>query len=309
MTRAQLFTRMTRHLSSKVPAEFSAENKQWLVDAGNKALNTFTRFLPGVRVQEMQSARLAAAVMQTITATGGDTTIAFSPTWAEVASHLGRTCTVGGDSARYNQLRSATSLLNAYEGATGATSLQVFADAVLVNPSYEVAGEVLLADGGDTFPLTFGLPNGAVPGYWRRSFGANSPMAQASAHYFVAARPTNWWVENLNGITGGANPQMLLRLWPQPDKFYSLSYTLRLWPTALVADDISSNLELPLQPNEEADFLDLCFPSLFECPLFQGGSNTEMLSAKAARAEESMKADAQDRGHQQPSLCRTKPGY
>lgn len=309
MTVAQLFTRLTRPLNNKVPSTYDDEGKQYLVDAANLGLNQFTRGLPSVRLQEPRSERLVAPVTKTITATQTSKTIAFAPAWADVGLNLGRTCIVGGESAAYNRLQTATSLMNAYEGATGSTSLEVMSDAVMIGQSYEVAGDVILVDGADTFPMTYGMPGGYYPGRWRNITGVTGGDAEAAQRIIVRARPTNWWIETFNGLSGLDSPSFLLRLWPQPDKLYKINFNLRLWPTALQVADIASTTVLPIQVNEEAMFLNLCFPALFTCPLWQGTANKEDYQTAANKAVADLLGDEKNRGNQQPGNVMTKRGY
>lgn len=309
MTIAQMFVRACRPLNTKVPANLSDENKQHLVDAANKGLGDFTRKLPSLRLQEPHSERLVASVSKNITATTGSKTIAFDPSWAEVGDYLGRTVIVAGDATRTNRLATATSLVQAYEGATGATSLEVLSDAVMLDQKYEVAGDVVIVDGSDTWPLVYGMPNGQYPGRWRSTMGIVGGAAETVAHQIVLARPTNWWIENLNGLTGGTTPTFVLRLWPQPDKLYQINFALRLWPTALTVADLASTTVLPLQTDEEAMFMDLVYPGLFTCPLWQGTGNKDDYQTAANAAKAALGAGEQNRGHQQPALCGTRRGY
>lgn len=309
MTVAQLFVRLTRPLNNKVPSTYDDEGKQYLVDAANLGLKQFIRSLPSMRLQEPRSERLVAPVTKTITATQTSKTIAFDPAWSDVGLNLGRTCTVGGDSAAYNRLQTATSLMNAYEGATGTTSLQVMSDAVMLDQNYEIAGDVIVVDGADTFPMTFGMPGGYYPGHWRNISGVTGGDAEATQRILVSARPTHWWVEPLNGLSGLATPSYILRLWPQPDKMYKVNFNLRLWPTALQVADIESTAVLPIQVDEEAMFVNLCYPALFCCPLWQGSANKDDYQTAANKAAADLLGEQNNRGNQQPGTVMTKRGY
>ena len=310
MTIAQMLVRACRPLSSKVPSSMSSEYQQWLIDAANKGLNDFTRKLPSMRLQEPHSERLAVSVTKTITATQGSKIIIdLTPTWTDVGSNLGRTVIVAGDATRTNRLASATTLVQAYEGATGTTTMEVLSDAVMIGQSYEVAGDVVIVDGSDTWPLVYGMPNGQYPGRWRSTMGIVGGAAETVAHQIVRARPTNWWIENLNGITGEATPSFVLRLWPMPDKLYQINFALRLWPTALTVSDLASTVVLPLQTNEEAIFMDLVYPGLITCPLWQGTAVKDDYQAAASAALRALGGDEQNRGHQQPALAGTRRGF
>lgn len=309
MTIAQMFVRATRPLNSKVPGSLSDENKQWLVDAANGALNQFTKHLPSMRLQEPHSERLTAPVTQSITVTTGSKTIAFDPAWADVATALGRTVVVAGDASRTNRLQTATSLVQAYEGPPGATTMEILSDAVMIGQSNEVAGDVVLVDGADTWPLVYGMPNGQYPGRWRTAMGITGGAAEAVAHQIVRGRPTNWWIENLNGLTGLASPSFVLRLWPQPEKLYQINFALRLWPTAFSVADLASTTVLPVELNEEAMFMDLVYPGLFTCPLWNGTAVRDDYQTAATRTVNFLSGAEQNRGHQQPSRVGTKQGY
>lgn len=309
MTSAQLFTRLTRPLNGKDPTAFSDEDKQYLVDAANLGLNQFTRALPSLRLQEPRSERLGLSETHGADVVKGSAGITWNPAWTQAGSYLGRSCVVAGDTNGYNRLQTTTSLQNTYEGATGTTTIEVLSDAVMIGQSFELAGDVIIMDGASTFALTYGMPNSVYPGRWRNAFGVLGGDAEAAQRTIIRARPTNWWVETLNGITGNADPMFLLRLWPQPDKVYHINFNLRLWPTALKASDIGGTYVLPIQPNEEASFLNLCYPALFTCTRWLGTANKDDYQTAADRTLSALLGDERNRGHQQFSIIKTKAGY
>ena len=311
MTTTQLFSRMTRPLSQKVVASLSDENKQWLVDAANLALVQFVKKMPPIRRREPQVRQLPAAVTKSITATLNSQTIAFDPAWADVGDNLGRTVVVAGDAERYNRLQSATSLIHFYEGATGDTTLQVFGDAFLLGQYQDgIEGDLILQDGGNAMMLTPGMPAGIAMQYANRLIGLTGGLAEANARYFTAGRPTHWWVEPLSGISGTSSPQFLVRVWPQPDKAYQVSFQMKLWPSAFTTADLTGNTVLPVTVAEEAIFLNLCFVGLLDCPLWQGTNNKDDVVTAAARALDLLgNGEDSDKGSNQPALVRTKPGF
>jgi hypothetical protein len=295
MTIAQMFTRMTRPLSKKVPASMTSEEQQWLVDALNLALIQFTDKLPDIRKVETRTARLVAPVTKSITATAESATIAFAAPWAEVVANLGRTVIVGSDAARFNRLASATTLQHAHEGASGSTTLQVLSDAVLIGQNEDgLDGEVFLQDGDDMQMLTHGLPKGL----WE-----NDVMR------VQLGRPTHWWIEPLNGISAGATPVFLIRLWPQPGTLYQLRYSERLWPSAVTTSSIASTTELPLKVQEESLFLSLAIRGLTACPLWQGTANKDDAQQDYDRSMSILAGGQSNQGHTQSGLCRTKKGF
>ncbi len=295
MTIADYFVRLTRNLSLKVPTAMDTENKQWLVDAANHGLHELVKLLPAVRRTETRVARLVAPVSKNITATAASAVISFTGGWAEAGANLGRTVVVGSDAERYNRLASATALQHTHEGATGATTLEVLSDAVLIG-QYEdaVDGNVLLQEGGDMTALDYGRP---------------SDLFEQDLLRMARGRPKHWWIEPLNGISGGADPKFLIRIWPQPEVFYQLRYTLRLWPTALTVADLASTTVLPIKAGEEGRLVDIAQMGLIASPLWVGTNNKEDAAAASARAMASLGGESENRGHTKPAGYGTPRGF
>jgi hypothetical protein len=294
MTIAQLFTQMSQNLS-RVPADMDALQQAALVRAANAGLGEFVDLLTDVRKVETKTERLGAAESKTITVAAASKTIEFVPTWTEQAFFLGRTVVVGNDSARYNRLAALNTLLLSHEGASGSTSLEVRADAVLLGGLEDaVEGDVTLMGASQSSPLTFGLP-------------ANMRPDEALA--LRIGQPKHWWIEPLNGITGGATPLYLLRVWPQPDAVYSLIYNRRLWPTALTTALLSSTAELPVLPREEQALVAMCERGMIGTALWVGSADQNVALQNYQHGVGQMASRGNNRGHTQRGKIRTKQGF
>ena len=298
MTIAQLFTQMSQNLS-KVPADMDALQQSALVRSANAGLAEFVDLLPDMRRTESRSERLGAAESKPITATAQLKTIAFDPAWSEQASFLGRTVVVGNDSSRYNRLQALNTLLFAHEGATGSTTLEVRADAVLLGSLEDaVDGEVTLVWETGAKELLHGRPD-----YLRPEDVLSLQIGE----------PERWWIEPLNGITGGATPLYLLRLWPQPDAVYSLLYTRRLWPSSLTVGMIENEedgaIDLPVLPREEQALVAMCERGMIGTALWIGSADQAIALQNYQHGVGQLALRSNNRGHGQRAKYRTKRGY
>lgn len=295
MTITQLFAQMSQNLS-KVPADMDALQQAQLVRAGNAGLAEFVDLLPDLRKIEAKSERLGAAESKTITATAVSKEITFNPNWSAQASFLGRTVVVGNDSGRYNRLAALNTLLLSHEGATANTTLEVRADAVLLGGLEDaVDGEVtVIGAASQSETLRFGRPDYVRP---------DETLALRTG------KPERWWIESLNGITGGAAPLYLLRVWPQPDAVYSLIYNRRLWPTALTVDLLESEIDLPVLPREEQALVAMCERGMIGSALWLGSADQVIATQNYTHATGQMAGHANNRGHSKRGKIRTKRGY
>jgi hypothetical protein len=294
MTIAQLFTQMSQNLS-KVPADMNALQQAALVRAANAGLAEFVDLLPDLRKTEPKTERLGAAESKTITATAASKTIAFDPAWSEQANFLGRTVVVGNDSSRYNRLHALNTLLFAHEGTTGSTTLEVRADAILLGSLEDaVDGEVSLVWETGAKELLHGRPDHQRP---------------EEVLSLEVGEPERWWIEPLNGITGGATPLYLLRLWPQPDAVYSLLYTRRLWPSALTTALLASTTELPVLPREEQALVAMCERGMIGTALWIGSADQTIALQNYQHGVGQLAARSTNRGHSQRAKIYTKRGY
>ena len=294
MTIAQLFTQMSQNLS-KVPADMDALQQAALVRSANAGLAEFVDLLPDMRRTESRSERLSAAESKAITATARSKAITLSASWDEQASFLGRTVVVGNDSSRYNRLHALNTLLFAHEGTTGSTTLEVRADAVLLGSLEDaVDGEVTLVWETGAKELLHGRPEYQGPEDVLR---------------LQIGEPERWWIEPLNGITGGATPLYLLRVWPQPDAVYSLLYARRLWPSALTTALLASTTELPVLPREEQALVAMCERGMIGTALWIGSADQAIALQNYQHGVGQLALRSNNRGHGQRAKIRTKRGY
>lgn len=294
MTIADLFLQMSQNLS-RVPADMDAVQRAALVRAGNAGLAEFVDLLSDVRKVEAKSERLGVAESKTIDAVATEKSITFSAPWTEQGLFLGRTAVVGNDSARYNRLAALNTLLLSHEGATATTTLEVRADAVILGSLEDaVDGEVTLMGATDAVTLDFNPPE---------------PSRIEEVMVLKTGRPSRWWIESLNGITGGATPLYVLRVFPQPDAVYSLVFNRRLWPTALTTSMLDSTTELPVLPREEQALVAMCERGMIGTSLWIGNADQQIALQNYQHGVGQMAARSNNRGHSQRAKIRTKKGY
>lgn len=298
MTIAQLLAAAAENLAKTPTAMTETTHKNHLVRATNGGLAEFVQALPDTRRTEARVERLAAALAKVSSVTLGSTTLTFDPAWdsAEQADYFGRSLVVSGETGGYNQLVAANTLLMPWEGATNAAaSISIRSDVVLLGGLEDcIEGEVVLVKSDRRQTLTFGRPP-AEDG--------------ADVMRLLEGVPQYWWVEPLNGISAGASPLYVLRVFPQPDAVYSLHFRRRLWPTAIDTTMFSSTTEIPVLPHEEVHLVNLCQEALFSHPLWLGSAAKDQVREAVARARAWINGMTPNRGNTQPSRVRTKKGY
>ena len=144
---------------------------------------------------------------------------------------------------------------------------------------------------------------------WYRDGSTRMEGDEAATMRLLEGVPQYLWIESLNGITGGATPLYVLRLFPQPDAVYSLLYRRKLWPTAITWAMVASTTEIPVLPHEELHLVHLCQEALFSHPLWLGSSDKDDVRAAVARSRSWLMGQTPNQGHTQPALCRTKKGF
>ncbi len=295
MTIAELFTQMSQNLNT-VPAAMVDKEKSRLVRAANAGLADFVEALPGIRRRERKTVRLEERLSKNITTTLDSKTIAFDPTWAGQSAHLAKTVAISTDPGRYNRLQALNTLLYAYQGPTGAATMTLSSDAVLLGGLEDVIdGEVMLSWGTGNKTLMHGRPED-----WQRD---------SREYEYSCGQPQRWWVEGLNGISGGAAPQYALRVWPQPEAAYDLAFERRLWPAALTTTMIDSTTELPCLQREEWVLVSLCQYGILSSPLWQGTANKDDAEKDYIRANAWLDKLKGQRADTQRGKLQSKAGY
>jgi hypothetical protein len=311
MTIAQLLAAAAENLS-KAPGSISESTHQnHLVRAVNGGLAEFVESLPDKRRTEQKTARLAAALSKVATVTQGSTALTFDPAWTagDQSAYLGRSVVVAG-SDRYNRLVAASTLMLPWEGATNAAaSISIRSDAVVLGGLEDcVDGEVILSLPHGQEILTYGRPPEFIyPTASRTS--TRQEGDEAASMRLLEGVPQYWWIESLNGITGGATPLYVLRVFPQPDAVYSILYRRKLWPTAITWAMVASTTEIPVLPHEEVHLVNLCQEALFSHPLWVGNADKDQIREAVKRARGWLTRQTPNQGHTQPALCRTKKGF
>lgn len=297
MTIAQLLAAAAENLSKTPSAMSETTHQNHLVRSVNGGLAAFVESLPDKRRTESETSRLAAALSKVATITQGSTAVTFDPAWSasDQSAYLGRTVVVSGSSG-YNRLAAASALLLPWEGATdAAASISIRSDAVVVGGLEDcIDGEVILALSDRTVHLKHGLP---------------PEDDAASVLRLLEGVPQYWWIEPLNGITGGATPLYVLRVYPQPDAVYALVYRRKLWPSAITYAMVASTTEIPVLPHEEVHLVNLCQEALFSHPLWLGSADKDQVREAVNRSRAWLSGQMPNQGHTQPAMCRTKKGF
>lgn len=297
MTIAQLLAAAAENLSKAPAAMTESTHQNHLVRSVNGGLASFVAMLPDKRRAELMTSRLGPAQSRTAAVTQGSAALTFSPSWAagDQASFLGRTLVVAGAEG-YNRLASASTLLLPWEGATNAgASISIRSDAVVLGGLEDcVDGDVILALSDRNVPLKHGLPPDEDSG---------------SVMRLLEGVPQHWWIEPLNGITGGAAPLYVLRVFPQPESVCSLVYRRKLWPASITWAMVASTAEIPVLPHEEVHLVNLCQEALFSHPLWLGSADKDQVREAVNRARFWLDGQTPNRGHTQPAMCRTRKGF
>ncbi len=306
MTIASLFTQCCLNLSQK-PAEMDLDHQMHLVRSVNEGYGEFIDKLPDIRRRKPRNVLLNPSFTRTVTVTQGQQAITFSPTWAGQTQYFGSSVRVGGLPS-YNKLDSLNTLWAAYDGPSGTVSMEIWNDAVLmgVNNHEAVQGEVTLAWDGQSSLLTYGTPPWMAPTSTMPFLRANPYFPMDGVMTLVAGPPTNWWMEPLNGLSAGGAPQMVLRVWPQPDRVYHLSFSEKLWPDFLTVADLASTTELPVMPREEALLVNLCQAGMTSSNLWLGSANKDDAMTAFARSSANLDKQSNGKPNSQSNLCRTK---
>lgn len=306
MTIAQLFVQMSQNLS-QAPADMNDLNKARVVRAANAGYGEFIEALPDVRRRSPRNVKITASVTKTISVTQGSASITFSPTWADQANYIGSSMRISG-SASYNKLAALNTLWGVWDGSSGDVSVEIFNDAILLglNNHEAIQGDVSLVWDGNASILGYGYPPFLTPGQVRPYYAGQPSMATDGTMQFSVAIPANWWIEPLNPLSNGASPQFLMRVWPQPDRDYHLSFFERLWPDALTVADISSTTVLPVLAREEVHLVNLCQRGLISSNLWIGSANKDDAEKDYAMSIGVLGRQSNHRPTSQPNMVRTK---
>lgn len=295
MTTLQLAQRLTRNLTHRDIRTMPADEMQRIIDAMNTGLSEYVELLPDLRRAEPRTLRLAAVLDRTVTATQDSATVEFSPAFAGQADYLGCSVVLASDPARYNRLVALNTLQSAQYGATGSTTLTLYQDALQFDQKEDaILGPVSLADGNTRVELTFGRPL-----QWT---GREPTIVELG-------RPTYWWSEPFNGMTGLNAPLFLIRVWPVPVAAYDLHFRVRLFPEAVSFADMDSPRQMPVPTAEESHLVNLCMPGMFSSPLWQSDVEKKDCQADYQRAKQAMEVKQARRGSAQSGRILTRRGF
>lgn len=295
MTTLQLAQRLTRNLTHRDIRTMPADEMQRLIDAMNTGLGEYVELLPDLRRAEPKTLRLAASSDKTVTATQDSATVAFSPAFPEQVDYLGCSVVLASDPARYNRLAAQNTLQAAQYGTTGSTTLTLYQDALQFDQQEDaIIGPVALADGNARVELTFGRP--------LRWTGREPTIVEMG-------RPSYWWTEPFNGMSGLNAPLFLIRVWPVPVAAYDLTFRVRLFPEAVSFADIDTPRQMPVPGAEESHLVNLCMPGLFSSPFWRSDVEKKDCQSDYTRARQAMEAKQARRGSNQPGRISTRRGF
>lgn len=201
-------------------------------------------------------------------------------------------------SGGYNQIAPATATPGAafvkpWDGATGATSLTVFGDAILISTgAFTVMGDVHLDGYGPLIPA----PDRATYTAYRDdlsqdNYGSRPPSLSRPRR---AGQPEAWWSEAT--FQAGVRQQLYLRFAPVPDRVYTVSYDLALTPREIVVGDLIDTTTILPMPG---DFIDaILVPYVLQRWTGSPWFRNEVAKAELGRQYKTAKAMLEDWGAQ-----------
>ncbi len=239
MTSVALAQLLIRRTAWATPSEMPAADLNALAVCMNQAFQRWFEKANITHTAQSQTRHLRGQVQLTGTATNGSTAVTLTspPSWL-AAEGIGSTVRLSGDS-RYNRLLAIDRLMLPYSGATGTVNIILDHDCGhLGSDSVRTCSEVHVHYNNYAWPLS----NGKVP------------LAWSGEGY--KGRPEVYDIEPLNP-GAGAEPAMVLRVWPLVTTPSVLTFTLSkhfsvtlpdlLAPRALpFAEDVASGIIYPI---------------------------------------------------------------
>ncbi len=223
-----------------------------LLDSLNLVLSTWLAMLP----QERRTAPFApvvnAPVSLSVQVTQGSRAFTYvGPTpypaggFASESTALGATVFLDGAPTR-NMLVAEGQLLHPYTGQTGTVTMTLHGDALhLPLSTWQVESEVRFAQ--DSQSLTH-----------RRVLTHNPDRPLMELSLLHTGEPEEWWMEPLQTLAEQDARAFVMRVWPLPDRLYTLHCQIGQFPTAFTMEDIYQSRSLPFLPLEASLFQTAC---------------------------------------------------
>jgi hypothetical protein len=217
-------TRLGRALNVTSPQDLTVDARQEILDAINGAIQRIDE-LSGSKSKTTNGAFfLPAPETISLGVTNGSATITG---YSFTTEHFAKTIRVGGDKID-NQVKSPSSLLHTYKGATGTVSAVIYGDAIyLPEPYLEIIGDPMILEISRI--LTKGSINDSA-----------LPIKDIGI-------PTKYWIE---GNAGNRNPDYpaIVKFHPMPDQHYRIKVEVSQAPVRIkFADLLAPGEKLPVR--------------------------------------------------------------
>jgi hypothetical protein len=263
MTTLELAERLARRLRGGNLTKLAMAEVMDIVEALNAGQQEAFELLPAWQRRTTVNLYLAAPTSLSIGVTNGSVDLSsgtFSASW------VGRSVVVDGD-PNWNEVQSATKLLDEYLGTTGTRTATVYGDSTYSDQlTFDgFAKDPLLADQREAL-----IRHDPRNGSWTPEVG----------------RPKFYWLEPA-AASLGATPAVYLRVHPAPDIAYTLRCDMEFRPIVVRYDTLNSAATLVLADHLiHRALIPLCEVRLLRSPAWANPKIAEHVheDARAARA-------------------------
>jgi hypothetical protein len=232
-----------------------------VVEAMNAGLQECYELLPDWQRRAPISLELPAPATVSTTATNGSVSVTAA-TFA--AAQLGRSVVLAGD-ANWNQVAGTATLLDKFEGTTGAVTATVYGDAMASTQATldGFASRPRFADTREE--LTF----------------FNARLARLPGE---VGKPRHYWTEPA-ALSLGSSPGVYLRVWPAPDQAYVLRVEAEFRPLLLTYTNLHNAATITLADHLlHSALIPLCEARLLHSPEWADANKAKLVQDDAMRA-------------------------
>jgi hypothetical protein len=248
MNSKQLANSVCKGITGRDLSDVPLNVAQELLDALNLTLAEWLQMLPADRRIVAYGATMRAPLVQMVNIVNGAKGFVYVSSggaypaggYASEEDALGSTLQIDGMASR-NQLQSAGTLLMPYLGPTSTNQrMTIYGDAVhLPAETWVVEGDVTLATaGGEPF----------------RGLTYNPQRWKFRNDQALIAEPREWWMDSLAPLQEEDSRRFVLRVWPLPDRLYSIRLPICVFPIAFTMEDLFEARSLPLNSMEQSLF-------------------------------------------------------
>jgi hypothetical protein len=265
MTTYELAERLARRLKKERFDKLSMAEVMDIVEAINAGLQECYELLPPWMRRTTVSLTLAAPATLNISVVNGSVDLADGA-GVFTEAQIGRSVVVAGD-PNWNEVQSATKLLDEYQGSTGVKSATVYCDSIY--------SDVTNFEGLTSHPRFADSREELI------QFNARAAELPAEI-----GEPRYYWMEPA-GSSLGATPAVYLRFFPAPDVAYVLRVDMEFRPSVISYATLNQAATIPLAANLlHRALLPLCELQLLRSPQWRDRSIAADVkeAAQAARA-------------------------